>query len=50
MWWSHIAATTYRGWITNAGLDIESEHLVPEANSGHQLFWTRRKPVDPDPS
>ncbi len=46
MWWSHADATTYRNWITHAGLDIESEHFVPEADSGHELFWAR-KPVDP---
>jgi 2-polyprenyl-3-methyl-5-hydroxy-6-metoxy-1,4-benzoquinol methylase len=42
MWWSHADAATYRDWITQAGLHIESEHFVPEANSGHQLFWARR--------
>jgi SAM-dependent methyltransferase len=42
MWWSHADAATYREWITQAGLRIESEHFVPEADSGHQLFWARR--------
>jgi 2-polyprenyl-3-methyl-5-hydroxy-6-metoxy-1,4-benzoquinol methylase len=42
MWWSHAAANTYRTWITEAGLDIDSEHFVPEASSGHQLFWAHR--------
>ncbi len=42
MWWSHADATTYRKWITQAGLHIDSEHFVPEANSGHQLFWAHR--------
>lgn len=39
MWWSHADAATYRRWITEAGLHIESELFVPEADSGHQLFW-----------
>lgn len=42
MWWSHADAATYRGWIAQAGLDIESEAFVPEAGGGHQLFWARR--------
>jgi SAM-dependent methyltransferase len=42
MWWSHADAATYRDWITQAGLHIESEHFVPEADTGHQLFWARR--------
>jgi 2-polyprenyl-3-methyl-5-hydroxy-6-metoxy-1,4-benzoquinol methylase len=42
MWWSHADAATYHDWITQAGLHIDSEHFVPEANSGHQLFWAHR--------
>lgn len=42
MWWSHTDAAGYRDWITRAGLRIESERFVPEADSGHQLFWARR--------
>jgi 2-polyprenyl-3-methyl-5-hydroxy-6-metoxy-1,4-benzoquinol methylase len=45
MWWSHADAATYRRWITEAGLHIESDAFIPEATSGHQLFWatpTRR--------
>jgi cyclopropane fatty-acyl-phospholipid synthase-like methyltransferase len=42
MWWSHADAATYRMWITHAGLRIESEDFVPEADSGHQLFLARR--------
>lgn len=42
MWWSHADAATYRKWIIQAGLDIESEYVVPEADSSHQLFWARR--------
>lgn len=41
MWWSHADAATYRDWITRAGLHIESEEFIPEADSGHQLFWAR---------
>jgi 2-polyprenyl-3-methyl-5-hydroxy-6-metoxy-1,4-benzoquinol methylase len=42
MWWSHAGADSYRGWILDAGLTIESEEYVPEGDSGHQLFWARR--------
>jgi 2-polyprenyl-3-methyl-5-hydroxy-6-metoxy-1,4-benzoquinol methylase len=42
MWWSHADATTYRDWLTQAGLHIEAEDFVPEGGSGHQLFWARR--------
>ncbi|WP_213451428.1 class I SAM-dependent methyltransferase [Rhizomonospora bruguierae] len=42
MWWSHADAASYRTWITQAGLDIDSEHFVPEGSSGHQLFWAHR--------
>lgn len=42
MWWSHADAASYRKWITQAGLAIESEHFVPEPAGGHQLFWARR--------
>lgn len=42
MWWSHADAATYRGWLTDAGFTIDSETFVPEGNSGHALFWTRR--------
>lgn len=43
MWWSHADAATYRDWITRTGLHIDSEQFVPEADSGHQLFWARRR-------
>ncbi len=42
MWWSHADAATYRAWITQAGLTIDSEQFVPEGASGHQLFWAHR--------
>ena len=42
MWWSHADAATYRDWIIQAGLTIDSEQFVPEADSGHQLFWAHR--------
>jgi SAM-dependent methyltransferase len=42
MWWSHADAATYRDWITQAGLIVDSEQFVPEAGSGHQLFWAHR--------
>jgi 2-polyprenyl-3-methyl-5-hydroxy-6-metoxy-1,4-benzoquinol methylase len=42
MWWSHADTATYREWITRAGLNIQAEDFIPEAGSGHQLFWARR--------
>jgi 2-polyprenyl-3-methyl-5-hydroxy-6-metoxy-1,4-benzoquinol methylase len=42
MWWSHADAATYREWITEAGLQIQAEEFVPEADSGHQLFWATK--------
>lgn len=44
MWWSQADAATYREWISEAGLHIDSEHFVSEADSGHELFWARRQP------
>lgn len=46
MWWSHADAATYRRWISEAGLTVDTEHFVPEANSGHQLFWAHRPTQD----
>jgi 2-polyprenyl-3-methyl-5-hydroxy-6-metoxy-1,4-benzoquinol methylase len=43
MWWSHADAATYRGWISAAGLRIDTELFVPEGTSGHQLFRAGRR-------
>lgn len=43
MWWSHADAATNRDWITRAGLTVEQEEFVPEGDSGHTLFWARRR-------
>jgi SAM-dependent methyltransferase len=43
MWWCQADAATYRTWITEAGLAVEAEQFVPEADAGHQLFWARRE-------
>lgn len=42
MWWSHVDATTYRGWLEDAGFSIVREVFVPEGNSGCQLFHAQR--------
>lgn len=42
MWWSHADAATNRGWLTEAGLVVHQEELVPDGDSGHALFWARR--------
>ncbi|MFI7400576.1 class I SAM-dependent methyltransferase [Streptomyces sp. NPDC049541] len=47
MWWSHADAATNRAWITRAGLTVEREEFVPEADGGHALFWARR-PAQPE--
>lgn len=39
MWWSHPDAATYRRWLHEVGLTIESEDFVPEGSGGHHLFW-----------
>jgi ubiquinone/menaquinone biosynthesis C-methylase UbiE len=43
MWWSHSDTATYRTWLAEAGLAIDSEAFVPEGSSGHTLFWTHRQ-------
>jgi ubiquinone/menaquinone biosynthesis C-methylase UbiE len=39
MWWSHPDADTYRSWLVEAGLHVDSSEFVPEGAGGHQLFW-----------
>lgn len=43
MWWSQADSATYETWLTEAGLDIEAREFVPEDDSGHTLFWARRR-------
>ncbi len=45
MWWSHADAATYRSSISQASLEITSQH-VPGGGSGHALFWTRKPARD----
>lgn len=42
MWWSHADAATYRCWLGEAGFHVLEEAFVPEADSGHSLFWASR--------
>lgn len=42
MWWSHADADTNRQWIEQVGLTVERQEFIPEADSGHALFWARR--------
>ena len=44
MWWSHADAATYREWLGQAGLIVESEEFIAEGAGGHALFWARRPP------
>jgi hypothetical protein len=39
MWWSHADVETYRRWLVDAGLTIETVEFVPEGEGGHSLFW-----------
>jgi hypothetical protein len=56
MWWSHADAATYRDWITQAGLHIESEDFVPKqtaaTNSSGPAEPSDSQPpsLTPDPS
>jgi len=42
MWWSHADADTYRRWLIEAGLRIESEAFVPEGRGGHTFLRSAR--------
>ncbi|MGW1163512.1 hypothetical protein ACWD48_36090, partial [Streptomyces sp. NPDC002519] len=42
MWWSHADAATNRQWIEQAGLAVEREEFIPEADGGHAMFWACR--------
>ncbi|MEV5966493.1 class I SAM-dependent methyltransferase [Kribbella sp. NPDC051952] len=44
MWWSHTDATTNKTWLTQAGLTVTHQSFIPEASTGHTLFWTQRPP------
>jgi ubiquinone/menaquinone biosynthesis C-methylase UbiE len=46
MWWSHADADTYRSWLQEAGLEIATQTFIPEGESGHALFWARRRAAD----
>lgn len=43
MWWSHADTATYREWLTQAGLRIDSESFFPEGAGGHAVFWAVRE-------
>jgi len=36
-------ATTYRSWLRQSGLRVTDQQFVPDGDSGHALFWARRK-------
>jgi len=39
MYWSQAAASTYVGWLKQAGIDVIAQEFIPEAASaGHQLL------------
>jgi 2-polyprenyl-3-methyl-5-hydroxy-6-metoxy-1,4-benzoquinol methylase len=43
MWWSHADQATYRTWLEAAGLEVVQSSFVPDGESGHALFWARRR-------
>ena len=42
MWWGEVAAATYREWLGQAGLKVESEEFIADVDIGHALFWASR--------
>jgi hypothetical protein len=44
MWWSHADASTYRGWLTEAGLTVREEDFHPEGDGGHAIFYATPAP------
>lgn len=50
MWWSQTDAATYRSWLQQSGLEVTGRRFVPEGDSGHALFWARKRSGPPDPS
>jgi SAM-dependent methyltransferase len=45
MYWSHTDAGTYERWFRKAGFKILRRKFIPEGNSGHELFLTRKEVV-----
>jgi SAM-dependent methyltransferase len=43
MWWSQTDQATYRNWLEAAGLEVVQGSFVPDGESGHALFWARRR-------
>ena len=42
MYWSHPDITTFRQWMSDAGLAIEWERFIPEGDGGHTLVLAHR--------
>lgn len=43
MWWSQSDQATYRTWLEAADLEVIESRFVPDGESGHALFWARRR-------
>ena len=43
MWWSQTDQANYRSWLEAAGLEVTRGSFVPDGESGHALFWARRR-------
>lgn len=49
MWWSQADHATYRRWLEQASLRIETMEFIADGDSGHALFWATRTRADPGP-
>lgn len=43
MWWSQTDAATYRSWLQRSGLEVTDQRFVADGDSGHALFWARKR-------
>lgn len=42
MYWSHADRDTYFDWLNDCGFEVIEDRFIPEGDSGHQLFITRK--------
>lgn len=42
MYWSHADRDTYFAWLNEIGFEVIEDRLIPEGDSGHQLFIARK--------
>lgn len=49
MYWSHADAATYRRWLGSLGFSLLQERFIPEGDSGHSLFLSRKDRIPQAP-